>query len=208
MKLETKSRHGNIKERAAYYIIRGVIEEGRIAASSHLIESSSGNLDLSLGLFTRELSFEFTCLIDPTMPLEKAELLEANGIHVECVELGGHLNYRDARIVRAAELGACPGWTWTRRYDNLSNAYAHFETTGPVIYAQMDRRVDFVVCSIGSGDTLCGIGLDMKICKHSAPPAISAVEPSGSTIFETSPAPPSLRSYEQVHSWGVCHERI
>jgi len=185
LKLEEKNKHGSIKERAGYYIIRDLIEAGRLRPGVSLVESSSGNLGLSLGLFARDLDIDFLCLIDPTVPREKAELLASNQIRTHCVGLEGFATYRDARITMASELDRQPNWIWTRQYDNPSNVKAHFETTGPEIWSQMNGQVDYVLSSVGSGGTVCGIGLYMK--RQSPATSIVAIEPKGSTIFGGEP---------------------
>jgi len=181
VKLEKENRHGSIKERAAYYIIRDLIQRGRLLDRVKLVESSSGNLGLSLGLFAKEIGVEFLCLMDPTIPPEKFQLLNSHHINIKSVSLGVHKTYRDARIQLATELDTQPDWIWTRQYDNPSNVKAHFETTGPEIWSQTNGKVDFVVCSVGSGGTVCGIGLFLKGVNPST--SIVAVEPLGSTIF-------------------------
>lgn len=187
VKLERDNKHGSIKERAAYFIIRDLIQSGILSDNNKLVESSSGNLGLSLGLFAKEIGVEFLCLMDPTIPPEKFQMLTSHHINVKSVSLGTHKTYRDARIQLAKELDAQPGWIWTNQYDNPSNVRAHFETTGPEIWAQTNGNVDFVVCSVGSGGTVCGTGLFLKqVCPQTS---IIAVEPLGSTIFGGKPRP-------------------
>src|SRR4051812_48871003 len=90
IKREDKNAHGSIKERAAYYIIRDLIEEEKIHKDTKLVESSSGNLGLSLGRFAREIGIDFLCLIDPTLPDEKIKLLSDNKVQICSVALGSH----------------------------------------------------------------------------------------------------------------------
>lgn len=181
VKLEGRARHGSIKERAAYYMIRDLLLRGVLTSGVALVESSSGNLGLSLGLFCRQLGVHFLCLVDPTVPAEKLSELTGHGIETTSVELAGHASYRDARIEVASRLDREHGWVWTRQYENPANAQAHLETTGPEIWSQMDGHVDYVVCSVGSGGTVCGIG---QFFRHLHPSTvIVGVEPLGSTIF-------------------------
>ena len=181
VKLEGRGRHGSIKERAAYYIIRDLLLRGELRSGVSLVESSSGNLGLSLGLFCRQLDIRFLCLVDPTVPAEKLEELAGHGVETTIVDLAGHSSYRDARIEMAARLDRQPGWVWTRQYENPANAQAHSETTGPEIWSQMGEQVDYVVCSVGSGGTVCGIGQFFK--RHHPSTMVVGVEPLGSTIF-------------------------
>ncbi len=181
VKLEQHNPLGSIKDRAAYYILRDLINAGRLHPHIKLVESSSGNLGLALGYFAHEIGVEFLCLIDPTVPNEKVRQLQSKHVKLHMVSLGNHKTYRDARIDMASELDLKSDWIWTRQYDNISNVLSHYETTGPEIWRQTKQKVDFIVCSTGTGGTLCGIGLYLKEMNPAV--KIIAVEPKGSTIF-------------------------
>lgn len=181
VKLEQHNFLGSIKDRAAYFIFRELIDSGKLHAGIKLVESSSGNLGLSLSYFAREIGVEFTCLIDPTLPQEKVNQLQDENVPLEVVSLGKSRTYRDARILMANELDELPDWIWTRQYDNPANVVSHYKTTGPEIWEQTKHKVDIVVCSIGTGGTICGIGLFLKEMNPDID--IVAVEPLGSTIF-------------------------
>jgi len=181
LKLEMKNPNGSIKDRTGYYIIKDLIQTGRLRPGIKLVESSSGNLGLALGYFAREIGVPFRCLVDPTVPQEKQEELRDSGIDVHVVSLGNNPDYRTARISIAKELDNKSDWIWTNQYDNPSNFQAHFETTGPEIWSQMNGHIDYVVCSVGTGGTICGVGYYLK--QQFPLLKIVAVEPMGSTIF-------------------------
>lgn len=185
LKLEKFSPTGSVKDRAAYYMLKDLIETGTLKRGIALVESSSGNLGLAIGYFARELGVRFVCLVDPTVPRKKLEQLENAGVEIHQVSLGNSPDYRTARIQLARELSRQPGWIWTNQYDNPANFRAHYETTGPEIWAQTEGQVDYIVCSVGTGGTICGIAHYLK----QKNPAIKvvAVEPEGSTIFGGKP---------------------
>jgi len=185
VKLEQHNPLGSIKDRTAYYILRDLINAGRLQPGVKLVESSSGNLGLALSYFAHEVGVEFLCLVDPTIPSEKLRQLESKHVKLHTVSLGNHKTYRDARIQMASELDLKPDWIWTRQYDNISNVMSHYETTGPEIWRQTTQKVDFIVCSTGTGGTICGIGLYFKETNPAV--QIVAVEPLGSTIFGGTP---------------------
>lgn len=186
VKLEKQNPGGSIKDRAAYYMFRSVLESPAAAASRRLVESTSGNLGASLARFAREFDFSLRCVIDPTTAAPKIEHLRAAGAEVEFVTApdGDH---RSARLRRAAALAASGEFHWTNQYANPANVRAHEETTGVEIYEQTKGAADIVVVAVGSGGTVCGVGRALKRRKPGVD--IVAVEPAGSTIFGGAPAP-------------------
>lgn len=185
VKLEETNPKGSIKDRTAYYLIKDLVDSERVKPGVRLVESSSGNLGMALAHFAREIGVPFLCLVDPTLPPSRLAQLAAQGVDTCVVSLGPYPSYRVARIERARELDREPGWIWTNQYDNPANMRAHYETTGPEIWEQMHGRVDYLVCSVGTGGTICGIGRFLKEQNNTI--KIVGVEPKGSTIFGGTP---------------------
>jgi len=119
------------------------------------------------------------------LPKDKFVELEEFGVETQVVSLGNNPDYRSARINLARELDAQSDWIWTNQYDNLSNYKAHFETTGPEIWSQMEGHLDYIVVSVGTGGTICGVGHYLK--QKNPTINVIAVEPKGSTIFGGKP---------------------
>lgn len=184
LKMECYNQNNSIKDRAAYYMMKSLEKQGKLNSEVHIVESTSGNLGLSLGFFANELGIGFTCLVDPTIMMEKRKRLFAAGIQVVDVEKKETDNdYRCARIRVANEMDELENYVWTNQYGNLANIEAHYQTTGPEIWNQMKDEVDFVVCAMGSGGTISGIAKYMK--ENHSDVQIIGVEPYGSTIFGT-----------------------
>ena len=55
-----------------------------------------------------------------------------------------------------------PGAWKANQYDNLSNAAAHYEQTGPEIWEQTDGRITHLVVGVGTGGTASGTGRYLK----------------------------------------------
>jgi len=185
LKLESYNMLGSIKDRTAYYIIKDLIDEGKLHKDISLVESSSGNLGIALSYFSREVGIHFLCLVDPTLPKAKIDELIKLNVEFEIVSRENHPDCRSARICRARELDQDEAWIWTNQYDNLSNCKSHYETTGPEIWSQMGGAIDYLICSVGTGGTICGVGKFLKDQKPSI--KVVAVEPFGSTIFGGEP---------------------
>lgn len=178
VKLEQKNLNGNIKSRTAYYLIRETLKK---KTADNLVESSSGNLGLSLGYFSQKIGIHFLCLVDPTVPKRKIKELQKLQIDYKMIDLVGFSDYRSARIHYAKFMDSKEGWAWTNQYENEANVLAHYETTGPELYSQLNGHIDFIVAAVGSGGTLVGCA---KYLKEKNPLLkVVAVEPIGSTIF-------------------------
>jgi cysteine synthase len=201
LKLEKLNPNGSIKDRTAFYMIQDLVDCGRLNRHVKLVESSSGNLGLALGFFATRFAIQFVCLIDPSIPSEKVNQLELAGVEVRVVRAGKEGDYRQARIRLAQELDQSQGFIWTNQYDNLANVKAHYESTGPEIWAQTQGCVDYVVCPVGTGGTICGVGRFLK--ERSPSIRIVAVEPRGSTIFGGIPGPYLSVGTGMVHPSGI-----
>ncbi len=184
LKMECCNQNKSIKDRPAYYMMKSLEDEGKLNSDLHIVESTSGNLGLSLAFFANELGIHFTCLVDPTIVMEKRRRLLNAGIDVVDVEKQEtDTDYRCARIRVAKEMNKLENYIWTNQYGNPANTEAHYKTTGPEIWSQTKGEVDFVICAMGSGGTISGIAKYMKE-KH-PDVRIIGVEPYGSTIFGT-----------------------
>jgi cysteine synthase len=127
------------------------------------------------------------CVVDPTVSAVKMKRMREAGIVLEVAELNGHPDYRSARIARARAMEEYDHCVWVNQYANFAGLLAHLETTATEIWHQTEGLVDVVVCSVGSGGTICGIGRALK--DKNPKIQIFGVEPEGSTIFGGSPGP-------------------
>ena len=73
-----------------------------------------------------------------------------------------------------------PGAVSLRQFHNPANPLAHYETTGPEIWRDMEGKVDYLVAGAGSGGTFTGIVRYLK----EQNPAVQGVlaDPVGSTM--------------------------
>lgn len=181
-KLEGNNLNGSIKSRTAYFIFKDIMDKRNV---KNIVESSSGNLGLSLGYFANELGYNFLCLVDQTVPEQKIKQLRDANIRYEMVSLGNFPDFRSARIAYAQALDSHADWFWTNQYGNMANEQAHYITTGPELVEQFNGQIDFFVCAVGSGGTISGTG---RYLKENLDCTIVAVEPKGSTIFGGEPS--------------------
>lgn len=190
LKLEGENPGGSIKDRTAVNLIRDLVSSGRLRAGGRLVESSSGNLAISLATLARELGYRFTAVVDPKLTAENQQRLSELGAETALVEApdetGGFLLTRLARIREM--LADDPGLLWTNQYSNAANPETHYAGTGPELLRQMEHRVDAVFVAVSTGGTLAGIGRYFRAASPST--RIIAVDASGSIALG---GPPGLR---------------
>ncbi|MBQ7219438.1 MAG: cysteine synthase family protein [Synergistaceae bacterium] len=184
LKLERENFLGSVKARTGYFMIKYLPEEAR---GKMIIESTSGNLGFALGFLCKEAGLEFTCLIDETIADKKLRRLQAEGIGCIMVKQEEGFDLRSSRIRHAERMMREGGCFWVNQYDNNDAVRAHEETTGPELFAQTEGRIDFCVCPMGSGGTICGLGRYLKRKLWNV--KICGAEPFGSTIYGTEDAP-------------------
>lgn len=178
-KLEYLNPAGSIKDRTALYLIRDAEERGILKEGATIIEPTSGNTGIGLALVAAAKGYHVILTLPDTMSVERRTLLAAYG--AELVLTDGSLGMKGA-IEKAEELREqIPGSVILGQFDNPANARAHFDTTGPEIWEQMDENVDIFVAGVGTGGTITGVGTYLK--SKSPQVKIVAVEPAGSPVL-------------------------
>jgi 2,3-diaminopropionate biosynthesis protein SbnA len=187
LKLEGENPGGSIKDRTALSLLRSLESTGRLSAGARLLESSSGNLAISLAMLARDRGYRFTAVVDPKVTDENMRRLHALGAELDRVdsidETGGYLLTRLARV--RERLADDPGLLWTNQYSNAANPEAHYRGTGPEILRQMENRVDAVFVAVSTGGTLAGVG---RYFREASPNTrVIAVDARGSVALGGSP---------------------
>ena len=187
LKVEGENPGGSIKDRTALSLLQSLESTGRLRPGGRLLESSSGNLAISLAMLARDRGYRFTAVVDPKITHENMRRLHALGAETQMVdsldETGGYLLTRLARVREL--LTDDPGLLWTNQYSNVANPETHYRGTGPEILQQMGDRVDAVFVAVSTGGTLAGIG---RYFREASPDTrIIAVDARGSVALGGSP---------------------
>jgi cystathionine beta-synthase len=158
LKLENQNPGGSVKDRVGLYLIDDAEKNGRLRPGATLIEATAGNTGLGLALVAAQKGYRLLLVIPDKMSQEKIFHLKAMGAEVQMtrsdVSKGHPEYYRDTAERLAGEI---PNSYFVNQFGNPANARAHEETTAPEIWAQMDERLDAVVCGAGTGGTLAGL---------------------------------------------------
>lgn len=177
-KLEFMNPTGSAKDRAAKWMIDGAEARGDIKEGSVIIEPTSGNTGIGLAAVGGARGYKVIIVMPDTMSKERITLMRAYG--AEVVLTDGTKGMAGA-IAKAQELAeSTEGAFIPDQFANPDNAKAHFDTTGPEIWADTDGEVDIFVAGAGTGGTVTGTGRFLKSKKDVK---IVAVEPAESPIL-------------------------
>jgi 2,3-diaminopropionate biosynthesis protein SbnA len=189
LKLEGANPCGSLKDRTAASLVADLERRGALGPGSVIVESTSGNLGVSLAWIARRRGYRFVAVVDPKTTAENLVRLRRLGAEIQLVgapdEAGGYLL---SRLARVRELvGSSDRCVWPNQYANPANPRAHEEGTGPEILGQMDGELDAIFVPISTGGTLAGIARFLR--RESPGTRIVAVDAAGSVALGGRPGP-------------------
>lgn len=214
-KLECFNPAGSAKDRVALAMICDAEEKGFLQAGGTIIEPTSGNTGIGLASVGVPKGYKVILTMPDTMSVERISLLKAYGAEVILTE--GKLGMQGAIEKAKALLKEIPGSFMPGQFENKANVKAHYETTGPEIYADLPET-DVFVAGVGTGGTLSGVGKYLKEQNQNI--KIVAVEPADSPLLSGGKAGPhkiqgiganfipeilDREIYDEV--MPVCHEK-
>ena len=153
----------SIKDRMALKMVEVAEKEGKLKPGGTIIEGTSGNTGMGLALAACVKGYKCIFVTTDKQSKEKADILKAVG--AEVIVCPTNVLPEDPRSYYsvAKRLGKeVPNSMYMNQYDNLANRQAHYESTGPEIWAQTEGKITHLVCTAGTGGTITGTAMYLK----------------------------------------------
>ena len=177
-KLELYNPAGSVKDRVGKYMIRAAKEQGLLKPGTTIIEATAGNTGLGIAFAALNEGYNIIFVVPTKFSIEKQQLMKALGATIINTprEEGMQGAVKKAEELRKEIKDSIS----LEQFKNPNNPLAHYETTGPEIYSDLDGKVDYVVLGAGSGGTFSGI---LKYLKEQNPHIKGVLaDPIGSTL--------------------------
>ncbi|GAA4819188.1 cystathionine beta-synthase [Marinicella pacifica] len=183
LKLENMNPGGSIKDRIGLTMIEEAEKAGKIKPGDTLVEGTAGNTGIGLALVAAQKGYQLILVIPDKMSKEKIFNLKAMGAEIVLTRSDvakGHPQYYQDLAQSIAD--ETPGAYFINQFGNPDNPKAHYQTTAPEIFEQLDNQVDAIVFGVGSSGTVTG--LSQYIDEHRADTELILADPVGSILAE------------------------
>ncbi len=177
-KLELYNPGGSVKDRIGRSMIEDAERKGLLKPGGTIVEGTAGNTGLGIAFAALNRGYRVIFVVPTKFSVEKQTLMRALGAEIINTPREEGMLGAEAR---AEELRASiPGAVTLRQFKNMANPRAHYETTGPEIWRDLEGKIDWLVAGAGSGGTYSGVVRYLK----EQNPAVKGVlaDPVGSTM--------------------------
>ncbi|MBI3564826.1 MAG: cysteine synthase family protein [Elusimicrobia bacterium] len=163
-KAEWHNPGGSVKDRAGWYIFRDAIASGKLTKDKVLLDSSSGNTGIAYAWIGARLGYKVSLAVPGSVAKLRRSILEAYGVELLFTDPleGSDGAIREVRLMMKAEPER---YFYADQYSNPMTWRAHYETTGPEIFAQTQGRVTHFVTGLGTSGTFVGAGRRLRELK-------------------------------------------
>lgn len=185
-KVEFFNPAGSIKDRVGYNMVIEAEKDGRLKPGGTIIEPTSGNTGVGIAMTAAARGYKAIMVMPESMSMERRMLLAAYGAELVLTDKEKGIQGSVEKAQQLAE--EIPGSIIAGQFENPANPQAHYETTGPEIWADTDGQVDILVATFGTGGTVSGVG---KYLKEKNPDIkVVAIEPAASPLITAGKAGP------------------
>jgi cysteine synthase A len=178
-KLEFFNPMSSVKDRIGVAMIEQMEADGVLSPGATIVEPTSGNTGIALAFVAAAKGYPLVLVMPESMSIERRKMLLLLGARLELTP--AERGMRGA-VARAQELlEEIPGSVMPQQFENAANPAIHRISTAEEIWNDTAGRVDAVVCGVGTGGTISGIGQALKARKPSL--RMVAVEPENSAVL-------------------------
>ena len=182
-KLEFLNPGGSVKDRIAIQIIDDAVEAGELHPGDTIVEATSGNTGAGLAMVAAVRGYKTIFVLPDKQSEEKRAALRGLGAKVVVtptnVEPEDPRSYYSVSNRLATET---PNGFYANQYHNPSNPKAHYLSTGPEIWEQMDGKIDVFIAGLGTGGTITGVG--KYLLEKNPKMRIVGIDPVGSIYYD------------------------
>ncbi len=183
-KYEASNPGGSVKDRIVLTMLDAAEADGSLMPGGTVIEPTSGNTGVGLAMLAARRGYKAVLVMPETMSVERRKLAASYGAQIVLTPGGEGMS---GAVRRADELrDETPGAIVVGQFVNPANPQAHYEMTGPEIWADTEGDVDVLVAGVGTGGTISGAGRFLKEKRPSV--RAIAVEPFESQVLAGKPA--------------------
>ncbi len=162
-KVETYNPGHSIKDRMALKMVLDAEKRGDLKEGGTIIECTSGNTGMGLALAACVKGYKCIFTTTDKQSKEKIDILKAVGAEVIVCPTNVSPDHPSSYYSVAERLSKeIPNSFWCNQYDNLSNAQAHYESTGPEIWEQTEGKITHLIVGVGTGGTISGTAKYLK----------------------------------------------
>ena len=177
-KLELFNPGGSVKDRTGKYMIEDAEAKGLLKPGGTIVEGTAGTTGLGIAFAALNRGYKVIFVVPTKFSQEKQILMRALG--AEIINTPREEGMLGAAAKADELLNTIPNSVALRQFKNMSNPKAHYETTGPEIYTDLEGKIDYVVAGAGSGGTYSGV---LKYLKEKDPSVKGILaDPVGSTM--------------------------
>jgi cystathionine beta-synthase len=162
-KVEYFNPGGSVKDRIALSMVEAAEQEGLLGPGGTIVEPTSGNTGVGLALVAQRRGYSCVFVCPDKVSSDKIDVLRAYGAEVVVCPTAVPPEHPDSYYNVSDRLARdIPGAWKPNQYANPNNPSAHYDTTGPEIWADTDGRVTCLVAGVGTGGTISGTGRYLK----------------------------------------------